>query len=352
MNRRQFTTAMVFLPVLTNKLMDNITYTQNPQLKTIKPNWLGTPTLSNGAFQNHEFPFQHSFTSVLKWKSKRNPQQEEKDNDAWQMPVRINTDFHLQKDDFILPLGHATFFIRINGINIITDPILGNIPLVKRKSPLPINSSQLTKIDYILISHAHFDHCDKSSIKTICKQNPHAQILTGLGMAPLLSKWATPTNVIQEAGWYQQYDTDIAIKFAFLPSRHWSNRTFGDLNKRLWGAFVIQSGEKCIYFGGDSGYGGHFREVSELFPYIDISLIGAGAYSPRWFMSPNHQDPEHAVQAFIDTNAKQMIPFHFGTFDLSDEPLSEAYCLLDTLRKSQGLGDRIILPILGKVVRV
>jgi L-ascorbate metabolism protein UlaG (beta-lactamase superfamily) len=122
------------------------------------------------------------------------------------------------------------------------------------------------------------------------------------------------------------------------------------VNKRLWGAFAIESKNKTIYYGGDSGYGSHYKEAGELFPNIDVALIGVGAYSPRWFMSPNHQDPLQAVQAFNDTRAKMMIPFHYGTFDMADEPLSEPETILRTLVEDNKVKQQLKIVKIGEVV--
>ena len=323
----------------------------NPDLKTILPFWQGTPLDQDGCFMNHEFPFIPKFGSVFKWMTQKNPQKQFKKDDIWKMPVVKDDSFLSSKEDMIVPFGHATFFIRLNGKQILIDPVFGKIPATKRYTEFPINPDKLVNLDYILVSHAHYDHCDKESLKLIQKQNPDAKFLTGLAMKPLLKKWVE-NNEIQEAGWYQQYNTDNEIEIYFLPSRHWSNRTLGDTNERLWGAFILKSKDKTIYFSGDSGYGSHFKEVGELFPNIDVALIGAGAYSPRWFMSPNHQDPEHAVQAFNETKAKTMIPFHYGTFDQADEPLSEPPKILLQLEKEHKIAQQLKIMKLGEVFLV
>lgn len=280
--------------------------------------------------------------------TQKNPQKQLKKNDTWKMPVMKDDSFLNSKENIIVPFGHATFFIRLNGKQILIDPVFGKIPATKRHTKFPINQDKFVNLDYVLVSHAHYDHCDKDSLKVSQKQNPDAKFLSGLGMKPLLRKWVEK-NDIQEAGWYQQYNTDNEIEIYFLPSRHWSNRSLGDTNERLWGAFVLKSKDKTIYFGGDSGYGSHFKEVAELFPNIEIALMGAGAYSPRWFMSPNHQDPEHAVQVFNETKAKTMIPFHYGTFDQADEPLSESPKILSVLEKEHKIAQQLKIMKLGEV---
>ena len=126
----------------------------------------------------------------------------------------------------------------------------------------------------------------------------------------------------------------------------------GDINETLWGGFVLKSNDKTIYFGGDSSYGNHLKMIGDLFPNIDVAMIGAGAYSPKWFMAPNHQDPENAVQAFKDCKAKTFIPFHYGTFDLADEPLSEPEKILRQLQTECKISKALKLLKLGDVFRI
>jgi L-ascorbate metabolism protein UlaG (beta-lactamase superfamily) len=125
----------------------------------------------------------------------------------------------------------------------------------------------------------------------------------------------------------------------------------GDTNKTLWGGFVFKSKDKTVYFGGDSGYGNHFKMIGELFPNIDVAMIGAGAYAPHWFMSPNHQDPKNAAQAFNDTKAKTLIPFHYGTFDLADEPLSEPEKILTQLESEGHIHKSLKIMKLGEAFK-
>lgn len=322
---------------------------KNRELKTILPFWEGNPLDENGRFMNLEFPAKNKLSNAFKWMLQKNPQKQIKENDTWKMPVITDDTFLNSDEDVVVFLGHSTFFIRLGGKQILIDPVLGTIPFKKRLTQFPISTDKLLNIDYVLLSHAHYDHCDKDSLKLIQKQNPKAKFLTGLKMKSLISDWVKNSE-IQEAGWYQQYNLDDKVEISFLPSRHWSNRTIGDENERLWGAFVIKCKEKTIYFGGDSGYGSHFKEAGELFPNIDVALIGAGAYSPRWFMSANHQDPEHAIKAFNDTKAKMMIPFHYGTFDLSDEPISEASTILKKLVEEKKAINQLKIVNIGEVV--
>ncbi|MCY7377354.1 MAG: MBL fold metallo-hydrolase [Pyrinomonadaceae bacterium] len=230
----------------------------------------------------------------------------------------------------------------MNGVNILLDPVFGEPSLITRYVTPPSPIEKLRKVDFILISHDHRDHCDETTIKQLTAKFPAAKILTSLRMDELLNDWNSANVEIQTAGWYQQFalPTD-KIEITFLPSRHWSRRGLLDTNWRLWGAFVIQGAGKTVYFSGDSGFGGHYKELAELFPKIDYFLIGIGAYQPNWFMKANPNKPSEAFQGFLDAQAAALIPMHFGRFDLSDEPPNEPLRLLKQKAAEAGLSDKI-----------
>ena len=320
-------------------------FTSNPKLDTLDLpfEWHGTPITDKGRFVNTEFPFEESYRALWKWQTLKNPQKQEKKNDQWRLDVDFGSGFLESKDDCIVWLGHASFFIRIEGISILIDPVLVNSSFIKRLSPLPVAPEQLLNLDYILISHDHRDHCDEKSIQLLAKNNPEAIWLTGLNMEDLLFNF-TKSRKIQQAGWYQKYQVNEPLKIAFVPSRHWAKRSLNDTNLRLWGGFVIEFQGKTIYFCGDSGYDNHFKDIARIFPEIDYCMVGIGAYKPEFFMGQSHTSPRDAAKAFHDTNAKVMIPMHYGTFDLSDEPLGDPLRVLNTLAKTE-ISERRIKPL-------
>ncbi len=339
----------------------------NKDLETIWADWEkkgGNPTDEDGLFLNFDTKGYHNaaFKDVWKWQTSKNEYKPKKNNATQGTEVVKDDSFLNSKEDMVVMLGHATVFIRLAGKQILIDPLLGNVPVPnvtflsssKRFSEFPIDPKKLVNLDYILISHSHYDHCDKSSLKLLQKQNPNAKILTGLRMRSLMQDWM-PKHEIQEAGWFQKYNTDKALEIVFVPSCHWSNRGLNDANETLWGGFIFKTGSKTIYFSGDSGYGNgtHFKKIGELFPNIDLAIIGAGAFAPTWFMKYNHQEPKDTIQAFRDCKAKRLIPFHFGTFDLSDEPLNEPALELERLQKENKIGEHELKILkFGEVVLV
>jgi L-ascorbate metabolism protein UlaG (beta-lactamase superfamily) len=313
----------------------------NENLKTVKPDWQGTPIDENGRFVNHEFPFSHDFFKLLKWQFGRNLQAVEKQNDTKRLEVLDASEFLTGETDGILWLGHASFFIRLNGKCLLLDPVFGNPQFLKRFVNVVSPLEKLTRIDAILISHDHRDHADKATIKNLTRKFPNAKILVGLRMENLLNAWKMQTNEVIAAGWYQEFSAFDDVKIIFVPVRHWSRRSLTDTNKRLWGGFVIQTNSTTIYFSGDSGYGGHFKELAELFPKIDYFIVGIGAYNPRFVMKEIHQNPEEALQGFVESGAEYLIPMHYGTFDLTNEPPNEPLSLLKQHAKGLGICEKI-----------
>lgn len=316
--------------------------TKNKHLKTIKKEWNGTPLDRKNRFVNVEHPFLPSMVDLLKWQFGTNPFAEEKKNDAERLRVFDPTNFLSGEKDGILWLGHASFYLRLQRKTILIDPVFSKPPLIKRFVEVPNPIEKIKNVDYLLVTHDHRDHCDENTLREIAGKFPKAEFLGGLRMNELFGEWTTESNGATNAGWYQQFELeDENLKITFVPVRHWARRGLFDTNHRLWGGFVIESGEMTIYHGGDSGYGSHYKKLAETFPPIDYFLIGIGAYLPRWFMRANHNSPEDALKAFQGANAKFLIPMHYGTFDLSDEPPSQPLKRLQSAAENAGIVDKL-----------
>lgn len=326
----------------------NISYKTNAELPVVKKGWRGNVVV-NGRFNNLSHRAKHGLGSVLKWRFSPNPQRKEKKLEKWNPPVHYLHTLKEMTDNSLVWLGHNSFFLQLSGKRILFDPVFGNIPFVKRKSNLPVLTADVFKhIDYLLISHDHYDHMDKKSIIQVCKNNPNITLFCGLGVGKLIKKWVGNIKII-EAGWYQQI-CDDKLKITFLPCQHWGKRWASDGGKRLWGAYMVQSEDLALYYSGDTGYSSHFKEVGKLFKKVDYALVGIGAYKPRWFMQPNHISPYEALDAANDMNAGVVIPMHYGTFDLADEPLSDPPAVFRSEAKKRGA--TIIVPHLGEVLEL
>lgn len=298
--------------------------THNPALLFVKQNWFGNPlNLDENQYQNLDGKSERGFKDVLKWQLGPKPLKKLKKNQKSSLEVVTDGAFLAEPKDGFTWLGHTSYVFDLSGVRLVVDPILYSVSIVKRFTDLPCLPEQLLNIDYLLLSHNHRDHIDEKSVKLLCKLNPKAVILTGLQTSVQLKKWNIKNTII-EAGWFQEYNLpQNQLKISYLPAKHWTRRYMTDTNISLWGSFMIQDQilDKTIYFGADSGYGVHFKQIAEIFPTIDYALLGIGAYEPQWFMHTSHTGPADALLAFNDLAAKTFIPMHYGTFDLSDEPI-------------------------------
>jgi len=211
--------------------------------------------------------------------------------------------------------GHASMIIKMNGQTIFTDPFFSNAALIVRKKVKnKFDFSKVPQNPVVLLSHNHYDHFDKYSIKQLAKKN--AVFIVPLGLKKLTEKYGA--KEVHELDWWQSVTLN-SIEYTLLPSQHWSRRIGQPSGATLWGGYLIQ-GQKTIYFSGDTGYFIGFREFGKRWN-IDYAILGAGAYEPRWFMHYQHMNVKEFFLAAQDLNAGYAIPMHFGIISLSDEPL-------------------------------
>jgi L-ascorbate metabolism protein UlaG (beta-lactamase superfamily) len=324
-------------------------YLHNPELEFVNPKFSGNPLLDNTfIYGNDEDKI--SFWKVLRWLISPKPNRRFKKNEKYHVPVVSGEKFISDKKDGILWLGHASFLIRLSGILVLTDPCLRSLPFLKRKTELPFPINKIKDLDYILVSHGHRDHFDIPTVKQIYSNNPDAKFLVPLRMGQLLERAGIPNY--EEAGWYQRFKTP-RIEIIFLPSRHWHRRGMKDMNKVLWGSFLVRNGQKSVYFGGDTGYGKHFREIRNLIDSsINNVILPIGAYEPSYIMKANHMNPSEAVTAFHELEGKRMIPMHYGSYDLSDEPLGEPEQRIRQLQKQGKINGELKICKIGETVEL
>ncbi len=225
-------------------------------------------------------------------------------------------------------VGHSTLLIQLDGVNILTDPVWSEraSPVQfagpKRFTPPGLAFDDLPEIDVVLISHDHYDHLDKGTIKKLGNKPLY---FVPLGVGKLLRGWGI--DHVIELDW-KDANKFNSIEFICLPAQHFSGRSLNDRNKRLWCSWLIKGKERKIYFGGDSGYFPGFAEIGEKYGPIDFAALPIGAFRPIWFMGPVHMSPKQALQAMRDLKADTFIPIHWGTFDLADDLLDEPPRLL------------------------
>ncbi len=222
-------------------------------------------------------------------------------------------------------VNHATFLVRTPAAAILTDPVFS-----RRASPVSwagparvhapgVGLEDLRRVDFVLVSHNHYDHMDLPALRRIdARFGP--LFLTSMGNRRFLQRKGLER--VEELDWWESYDKG-AVKVTFAPAQHFASRTPFDRNQTLWGSFWIDLPGHSVYYAADTGYASHFRQVAERLGAPELALLPIGAYEPRWFMKPVHMNPAEAVQAHLDLGAPQSIGMHFGCFPLTDEAIDD-----------------------------
>lgn len=222
-------------------------------------------------------------------------------------------------------INHATFFLQFPGLNVLTDPVYSERvspltwigPKRVREPGLPFDT--LPSVDVVIISHNHYDHLDTESLKQIDAKF-HPLFLVPLGDEKLLNEIGIQN--VKAMDWWEEIKVKD-VRFIFTPAQHWSSRTPWDKNESLWGSYMVDAGAVKVYFGGDTGYSDHFRDIKSRVGAPDLALLPIGAYAPAWFMRIHHMSPMEAVKAHLDLGAVRSLGMHFGTFQLTDEGINE-----------------------------
>lgn len=245
------------------------------------------------------------------------------ENEKFPLPAtRLSTQLRDWRVTFI---NHATVLIQIGPYNLITDPVWSErVSPFKNMGPRRIRAAgvalkDLPPIDVILLSHNHYDHLDLATLKFLEKRD-HPQIVTGLGNAALLH--ANGIKHVSELDWWDCVE-HRELKIHFTPAQHFSGRGVRDRDMTLWGGLWVETEAGSLFFAGDTGYGPHFKEIAERLGNPRLALLPIGAYEPRWFMGPVHMNPEDAVLAHCDLDARESLAIHFNTFQLTDERIDQ-----------------------------
>ncbi len=279
---------------------------------------------ANGRFHNPwGVNVEASVSRLLKWQTARNPWRSQKRSapvaalaadpaGAWS---------HLDAAGRVCWLGHASLLVEIDGVTVLVDPVFGWAGPVPRKAPTPLTVGELPHIDVVAISHGHYDHLDAGSITALARRfGPDLTIALPLGLERSLPRAARGCRVVS-LDWWQAVPVR-GVDVCLVPAQHWHRRALGDTNRAFWGGWVVR-GTRSVYHSGDTGWFGGFSAIGHVFPDLDLAVLPIGAWEPRWFMGDQHMDPDGAVRAFQAVGAKRFLAMHWGTFDLTDEPLGE-----------------------------
>ena len=227
-------------------------------------------------------------------------------------------------------IGHASIYIEIDGLRMLTDPIFSEYASPfdigpKRFHPPPIALADLPKINAVLITHDHYDHLDMKTVQQLAQQG--ANFYVPLGIGAHLQRWGIAEAQIHDMEWWQEH-TLHGVRIISTPSRHYSGRGLTDKDATLWTSWSVVGPRHRFYVSGDTGYSDHFKTIGDKLGPFDMSFIKIGAYGPTAPWLDIHMSAEDAVRANVDLRARKMFPEHWGTFNLAfhdwDEPIRHA----------------------------
>ncbi|WP_394774999.1 MBL fold metallo-hydrolase [Flavobacterium sp.] len=267
----------------------------------------------------------------------------------------IKTNLHeLALDqDILVWFGHSSYYIQLSGKRFLIDPVFsGNASPIYGttkafKGTDIYTANDIPEIDYLLITHDHYDHLD---YKTIMELKPKIKkIICALGVGSHFEFWKFPKEIIIEKDWHEKIELDQNLTLYTTPSRHFSGRSTKRCNT-LWTSFVLETKDFKMYLGGDSGYDTHFAEIGQKFGPFDIALIDNGQYNPAWKYI--HNLSEDVIKAMKDLKAKRVFPVHSSKFALALHAWDEPLIKVTELNASSENTIPLITPMIGELVEL
>jgi L-ascorbate metabolism protein UlaG (beta-lactamase superfamily) len=258
----------------------------------------------------------------------------------------------LNKDDTLLVwFGHSSYFLQIEGKKILVDPVFSGHASPFKFAVKSFNGSDvytaddMPDIDYLLITHDHFDHLDYETVLKL--QNKVSKIIVPYGVGAHFNRWNFDMNKVVESDWGKLVSLDDFVTLSLVPGRHFSGRGL-KRNQSLWTAFVLKTPTMKIFIGGDSGYDTHFKDIGEAFGPFDLAILECGQYNKYW--QGIHMMPEETVQAALDLKSKKILPVHWAKFSLALHSWDEPIIRLTTEAQKYSLP--VVHPYIGEAVNL
>ena len=267
-----------------------------------------------------------------------------------EVPV-IKTDLHkLGRDENVLIwFGHSSYFIQVDGKRFLVDPVFcmaSPVSFVNKpfKGTDVYKPEDMPDIDYMVISHDHWDHLDYHTVRAL--KDHIGKVICGLGVGEHFEYWGFDKERIVELDWEEEVRLDSGFIMHCLPARHFSGRGLS-ANKTLWASFLLETPSRKIYLAGDGGYDTHFARIGDCFPDIDLAILENGQYNEGWKYI--HLMPDYLIRAALDLKAKKVMTVHHSKYALAhhrwDEPLRNER----NMAKNDSL--HVLIPVIGEVVR-
>jgi L-ascorbate metabolism protein UlaG (beta-lactamase superfamily) len=240
-------------------------------------------------------------------------------------------------------IGHASFLIQVAGRNLLVDPVWSpraspfRFAGPRRVNPPGVAFGHLPPIDHVLVTHNHYDHLDLATLGRLWRAH-HAPVVAPLGNDAII-RAVHPGIAVATLDWHARLNLSPGLDVTLVPSQHWSARRLDDRRMALWGSFLLHTPAGQILHVGDTGYGdgATFHDLRDRHGAPDLAILPIGAYEPRWMMQRAHMNPEEAVRAMHDLGARQALGHHWGTFQLTDEPIGQPPADLAAARQAAGL---------------
>ena len=248
-------------------------------------------------------------------------------------------------------IGHASLLVQTAGLNILLDPVFADraSPVQwfgpKRRNPPGIRFENLPPIDAVLVSHNHYDHLDLAALKRLAGEHDPL-FVTPLGNDAIIGDAVDPQRIVT-GDWSDTVSLSPGVTAHFEPVHHWSARGSTDRRMALWAGFVIETPGGKIYHVGDTGFhdGINYRNAAEKHGPFRLAILPIGAYEPRWFMTPQHQNPDEAVRGHKLCNAAHTAGHHWGTFNLTDEGIEDPLTALEEALERHDVAPETFRPL-------